>query len=846
MNLILDYESSALAAPQSFLNAMQTAVNILDSTILNNITVTIEVGYNDFFNNEITGLGASAEGGDLSGAYVSYSSLRASLASNETSPLDQTFVNSLPNTSSVNGVSSLYVPSAIEKALGMISPTAPGIDGAIGIGSGVPTADLVGVALHELTHAMGREPGAGTFDLGRYTSPGTHLFASGSTAPPSYFSIDGGVTKLADYGQNSDPSDMLNSGVQGPNDPFNEFYSGSTIQGLTTIDKQQLDALGFNVTPSATGTPSAMTSSLVTSSPTVTADGISTTTLTVTVEDANGNAVAGTAVTLSGSGSANSFGAISGTTDANGVFTTTLASTLVQNETITATEGSAQEHTSVSFVAGASVIQIDGSTSLTEVGTNFYLLANGTGPELKAGGAAVTVGEWGQWAPIGAVQVAGGYDVAWKDPGSGQYQVWSVDSSGNLISNNLLGTTSAPGSSTALESLETTFHQDLNGDGVIGLPTTVIQTDGSTSLTEVGTNFYLFANGTGPELQAGGAAVTVGEWGQWAPIGAVQVAGGYNVAWKDPGSGQYQVWSVDSSGNLISNNLLGTTSAPGSSTALESLETTFHQDLNGDGVIGIPTNPDRWLDQPDGGGDQLLSVRQWDRARTESRRRRCIPTNSTSLTEVGTNFYLFANGTGPELKAGGAAVTVGEWGQWAPIGAVQVAGGYDVAWKDPGSGQYQVWSVDSSGNLISNNLLGTTSAPGSSTALESLETTFHQDLNGDGVIGIPPVATSPVATNQAATAPAAGSATVNTAAAGSGGSFVFDPNFGHVTISNSTVPAGIDFSHTVFANINALLAAAQDDGHGNVIITDASHDTLTIQKMTAQQLHAQQSDFHII
>ena len=85
----------------------------------------------------------------------------------------------------------------------------------------------------------------------------------------------------------------------------------------------------------------------------MTADGTSTTTLTVTVKDAHGIALAGIAVTLSGSGSANSFGAISGTTNASGVFTTTLASTLVQNETITATEGSVHEQTSVSFVAGA-------------------------------------------------------------------------------------------------------------------------------------------------------------------------------------------------------------------------------------------------------------------------------------------------------------------------------------------------------------------------------------------------------------------------------------------------------------------------------------------------------------
>ena len=254
LNIVLDYEASALAAPQSFRDAVQAAANILDSSIYDNITVTIQVGYNDWDNGVISNLGASAVGGDSSGSYVSYSALRNALASHETSSLDQSFVNSLPTTSSINGVSSLYVPSAIEKALGMISPTASAIDGMIGIGSSVPTTDLVGVALHELTHALGREPTSGTFDLGRYTSPGTHLFSNSSSAPASYFSIDGGVTKLADYGQTSDPSDFLNSGVQGSIDPFNEFYSGSTSQTLSTVDLQQLDALGFDTTTVIGGT----------------------------------------------------------------------------------------------------------------------------------------------------------------------------------------------------------------------------------------------------------------------------------------------------------------------------------------------------------------------------------------------------------------------------------------------------------------------------------------------------------------------------------------------------------------------------------------------------------------
>ena len=59
--------------------------------------------------------------------------------------------------------------------------------------------------------------------------------------------MDGGITKLADYGQFSDPSDFLNTGVQGANDPFNEFYSSSTNQFLSAVDLQQLDALGFHV-----------------------------------------------------------------------------------------------------------------------------------------------------------------------------------------------------------------------------------------------------------------------------------------------------------------------------------------------------------------------------------------------------------------------------------------------------------------------------------------------------------------------------------------------------------------------------------------------------------------------
>ena len=124
-----------------------------------------------------------------------------------------------------------------------------------------------------------------------------------------------------------------------------------------------------------------------------------------------------------------------------------------------------------------------GTTSLTEIGDEYFLYNGGSGPPLSHFGTRVVAGEFGGWVPIGAVQTASGYDIAWEVPGANQYTAWTTDSSGNYLSN-IFG--AVPGNSPALELLESTFNQDLNGDGVIGLPTRVIQTDtssfGSTSL----------------------------------------------------------------------------------------------------------------------------------------------------------------------------------------------------------------------------------------------------------------------------------------------------------------------------------------------------------------------------
>ncbi|WP_342740105.1 matrixin family metalloprotease [Bradyrhizobium sp. B117] len=595
-------------------------------------------------------------------------------------------------------------------------------------------------------------------------------------------------------------------------------------------------------------------------------------------------------------------------TDANGAWTSNLSNGTVggSSTTLESFESTFQQDLNGDGVIGipTTVIHTDGTTSLVQVGANYFLnpAGGGTGPELQSNGAPVYAGEFGSWAPIGAVQVGGGYDVAWKQAGAALFTIWGTDANGAWTSNLSNGTVG--GSSTTLESFESTFQQDLNGDGVIGFPTTVIHTDGTTSLVQVGANYFLnpVGGGTGPELQSNGAPVYAGEFGSWAPIGAVQVGGGYDVAWKQADAALFTIWGTDANGAWTSNLSNGTVG--GSSTTLESFESTFQQDLNGDGVIGIPTT----VIHTDG---------------------------TTSLVQVGANYFMnpVGGGTGPELQSNGAPVYAGEFGSWAPIGAVQVGGGYDVAWKEAGAALFTIWGTDANGAWTSNLTNGTVG--GSSATLESFESTFHQDFNGDGVIGPP----ASKALEGGASANAAGgngtfsgvmltlhspsnfsgdgtlagsdkidllgmnfqslysrfesSSGVLLASDGSktvtlqfdgqytqdsfhfvddshGGalivaathpdqpaspmpsfavheSFVFTPNFGQVTLANFAPGADtIQFSKSQFADMASLLAATHDDASGNAHIVDAAGDAITLQHVTKVQLAAFQNDFHFV
>src|SRR4051812_18439737 len=143
MNINLEYDAQALAAPQSFRDAMQTAADQLEAAFTDSITINISVGYGEYQGSAIAS--NISEGAAVAGS-ESYSSLRSQLASSATSADDNASIASLPAGSSLEGQSSFSISTAQQKAFGLLAANAPGIDGYVGMGTGFGV-NLIAAAL---------------------------------------------------------------------------------------------------------------------------------------------------------------------------------------------------------------------------------------------------------------------------------------------------------------------------------------------------------------------------------------------------------------------------------------------------------------------------------------------------------------------------------------------------------------------------------------------------------------------------------------------------------------------------------------------------------------------------
>jgi hypothetical protein len=137
-----------------------------------------------------------------------------------------------------------------------------------------------------------------------------------------------------------------------------------------------------------------------------------------------------------------------------------------------------------------------------------------------------------------------------------------------------------------------------------------------------------------------------------------------------------------------------------------------------------------------------------------------------------------------------------------------------VAWKLAGADQYTAWNTDNSGNHLGN-AIGVVS--GSSAALGSLETSFHQDLNGDGAVGHFASVLDGHLGGQTLTSSGVGPTALiggpnDILNAGAGpDTFVFRSNFGSNTVNGSRRSDSIQFDHAVFADMGAVQAMQQFD-----------------------------------
>ena len=262
MTFHLIFDAAADAAPASFRDKIEQAAQILSQAIANPITVNINIDYSGtgkkasakpdggtFESYEpmpaaevLSVLGATvgsiAPGvgtvlggllGGLVGSLLPGSALPSNFKQNIRQDLikssSSNLADSLPSgTNFIQGWPFVWVTTTQLKLFGLSAANdATTDDASAHFNTDIDPSALVGIALHELTHALGRVPLAlglnldvapNIFDLFRFTTAGERLFnADNPTAPAGYFSLDGGATKLADYGTTSDPSDFLNHRV---------------------------------------------------------------------------------------------------------------------------------------------------------------------------------------------------------------------------------------------------------------------------------------------------------------------------------------------------------------------------------------------------------------------------------------------------------------------------------------------------------------------------------------------------------------------------------------------------------------------------------------------------------
>lgn len=271
LNINTTYASSVASSPYAaqIQAGFQAAANVYQSMFTNPVTVNIQVGWGELLGSPVTSLGVSGMYGY--GSY-SYSQMQTMLRATSTSAYDQAAYSAMPATSAAGSLNYTLTP-ALARALGVAPATSSSIDGYVGFGSnysfdfnrsdGISAGayDFTGVALHEISHVLGRVSGLGSsspanalpIDAFRYTAPGAASFSYNAA---TYFSIDGGSTNLANFASGS--GQERDSWAYTAGDSYSFAAGSGMINDLSAADRILMDVLGWN-TVAGTTTPTTTT-----------------------------------------------------------------------------------------------------------------------------------------------------------------------------------------------------------------------------------------------------------------------------------------------------------------------------------------------------------------------------------------------------------------------------------------------------------------------------------------------------------------------------------------------------------------------------------------------------------
>ena len=259
----LVWDPSVAHAPKGFQQAVVSAALAYTKLYSDDIVIKIRVGYGEV-NGQRLDSGALGET-ENNYKLVSYATVAGALAG-DNYPL--TLASNEPTTAQI------YVTNAEAKALGLMSGTATGVDGWIGLSSTIPMTysiggpaagsnkyDGVAVAEHEIGEVMGRIGIEGAIIKGKTTYSVWDLFDFSSPGAlelsmrGGYFSVDNGATSLgnfdnaaadggdiADWASNAPPSSHIY-------DAFDAFTYAGYHGVITPRDVVETAALGYDLTP---------------------------------------------------------------------------------------------------------------------------------------------------------------------------------------------------------------------------------------------------------------------------------------------------------------------------------------------------------------------------------------------------------------------------------------------------------------------------------------------------------------------------------------------------------------------------------------------------------------------